>query len=76
MSGPEFQVQAAHVGKVAKELGLPFLDLTPPLRAREAAGDHLYWQYDHHFRPPRLCVRRRPALRVVGGARKVNRAKS
>jgi len=52
MSAPEFQVQAAHIGEVARGLGLPFLDLTPPLRAREAAGDHLYWQYDHHFRPP------------------------
>ena len=51
MSGPEFQVQAAHIAQVAAGLGVPFLDLTPQLRAREAAGEHLYWDYDHHFRP-------------------------
>jgi len=51
MSGPEFQVQAAHIAQVAKDLGLPFLDLTPQLRARDAAGERLYWDYDHHFRP-------------------------
>jgi sterol desaturase/sphingolipid hydroxylase (fatty acid hydroxylase superfamily)/lysophospholipase L1-like esterase len=51
MSGPEFQVQAKHLTDVAGRLGIPFLDLTPSLRAREAAGEHLYWDYDHHFRP-------------------------
>jgi len=51
MSGPEFQVQAAHIAQVAEGLGVPFLDLTPPLRAREATGEHLYFDYDHHFRP-------------------------
>jgi lysophospholipase L1-like esterase len=51
MSGPEFQVQAAHIAQVASQLSVPFLDLTPLLRAREAAGEHLYWDYDHHFRP-------------------------
>ena len=51
MSGPEFQKQAAHLAEVAGRLGVPFLDLTPLLRAQEAAGEHLYWDYDHHFRP-------------------------
>jgi lysophospholipase L1-like esterase len=51
MSGPEFQVQAAHIAQVAEGLGVPFLDLTPQLRAREATGEHLYFDYDHHFRP-------------------------
>ncbi len=51
MSGAHFQVQAAHIAQAASELSVPFLDFTPLLRAREAAGDHLYWDYDHHLRP-------------------------
>ena len=51
MSGPQFQVQAAHLAEVAARLDVPFLDLTPQIRAREAAGEHLYWDYDHHLRP-------------------------
>jgi lysophospholipase L1-like esterase len=51
MGGAEFQVQAAHLAEVATRLDVPFLDLTPQIRAREAAGEHLYWDYDHHFRP-------------------------
>jgi len=51
MSGPQFQVQAAHLADVAARLDVPFLDLTPQIRARETAGEHLYWDYDHHLRP-------------------------
>ena len=51
ISGPEFQVQAEHIAEEAARLSIPFLDLTPLLAAREAAGQHLYWDYDHHFRP-------------------------
>jgi lysophospholipase L1-like esterase len=51
MSGPQFQGQAAHLAEVAARLAVPFLDLTPQIRARETAGEHLYWDYDHHFRP-------------------------
>jgi sterol desaturase/sphingolipid hydroxylase (fatty acid hydroxylase superfamily)/lysophospholipase L1-like esterase len=51
MSGPEYQVQAAHLAEVASRLSVPFLDLTPLVREREAAGERLYWDYDHHFRP-------------------------
>jgi sterol desaturase/sphingolipid hydroxylase (fatty acid hydroxylase superfamily)/lysophospholipase L1-like esterase len=51
MSGPEFQVQAAHLAQASARLGIPFLDLTAAVRGREAAGEHLYFDYDHHFRP-------------------------
>lgn len=51
MMGAEYSVQAAHLADVSARLSVPFLDLTPALRAREAAGEHLYWDYDHHFRP-------------------------
>ena len=51
MLGPEYSVQAAHIADVSARLSVPFLDLTPAIRAREATGDHLYWDYDHHFRP-------------------------
>ncbi len=48
---PEFQVHAALVAREAAQLGIPFLDLTPVLRAEEARGNHLYWDYDEHMRP-------------------------
>jgi len=43
--------QAAHLAEVATRLDVPYLDLAPQVRAREAAGEHLYWDYDHHLRP-------------------------
>ena len=51
MSGPEYQIQAPLIAEIAGRLAVPFLDLTPLIRAREDAGEHLYWDYDHHFRP-------------------------
>jgi hypothetical protein len=39
------------LAQVAARLAVPFLDLTPQIRARETAGEHLYWDYDHHLRP-------------------------
>jgi len=51
LMGPEFQVQAALLGETCRALGIPFLDLTPALRAAEAGGDPLYWGYDDHLRP-------------------------
>lgn len=51
LTAPEYQVNAAHIAQVSNRLGIPFLDLTPLLREREARGEHLYWDYDLHFRP-------------------------
>jgi hypothetical protein len=48
--GPEYQVQAHRLAQSCAALGLPFLDLTPRLRAREAQGERLYWDYDDHMR--------------------------
>ena len=47
---------------------MPFLDLTPQLRAREAAGEHLYWDYDHHFRPAGYAFAADRSTRGLGGA--------
>ena len=51
LMGPEFQVQAGLLGETCRERGIPFLDLTPTLRAAEARGAPLYWSYDDHMRP-------------------------
>ncbi|MEE2679011.1 MAG: hypothetical protein VX546_10585 [Myxococcota bacterium] len=51
LMGPEFQVQAALLAETCRALELPFLDLTPALRAAETSGDPLYWSYDDHMRP-------------------------
>jgi hypothetical protein len=50
LAGPEYQRQAEEVGRNCRELNVPFLDLTPVLRREEAAGHHLYWDYDNHMR--------------------------
>ena len=47
---PEYQVQARLLAESCAALGLPFLDLTPALREREAQGERLYWEYDDHMR--------------------------
>lgn len=51
LQGASYQQGAATVARHAKALEIPFLDLTPMIRSREAAGDHLYWDHDEHMRP-------------------------
>lgn len=51
LSGPEYQIHAAHLTRTARSLQIPFLDLTPILRGAEDRGQHAYWDYDHHMRP-------------------------
>jgi hypothetical protein len=50
LMGPDYQVQARLLAESCAGLGLPFLDLTPALREREALGERLYWEYDDHMR--------------------------
>ncbi len=33
-----------------RQLGVPFLDLTSFVRREDSSGDHLYWNFDDHFR--------------------------
>lgn len=49
--GDEFQVHAAGLAASCARLSVAFLDLTPELRRREAAGQEMFWRYDDHFRP-------------------------
>ena len=49
--GPQYQLHASLVAREAALLGIPFLDLTPVLRAESARGKPLYWSYDEHMRP-------------------------
>ena len=51
LTGPEYQRQAAALGRACAALDVPYLDLTSPLRHEEAAGRRLYWDYDNHMRP-------------------------
>ena len=48
LTGPEYQRPAADTATACKALGVPFVDLTPPLRAWEATGRRCYWSYDNH----------------------------
>jgi hypothetical protein len=47
----QFQQPARDTAAACRSLDLPFLDLTPMLRAWEAAGRRCYWSYDNHPRP-------------------------
>ncbi|HSV54091.1 MAG TPA: SGNH/GDSL hydrolase family protein [Burkholderiaceae bacterium] len=51
LMGEPYQQGATLVASQARELGIPFLNLTAPIRDRESAGSHLYWDYDEHMRP-------------------------
>lgn len=46
----EFQVQAKTLGVVCTAEGVPFLDLTSALKAREDSGIKQFWEYDAHMR--------------------------
>jgi hypothetical protein len=49
LMGERPQVQARRLVEICTSLDIPFLDLTPILRSREAEGHHLYWNYDGHM---------------------------
>jgi hypothetical protein len=51
LMGEEFQRNAAGLAATCRRLGVGFVDLTPELRAIEAQGRALYWDYDDHPRP-------------------------
>lgn len=45
-----YQRHARIIGNMCKEIGIMFIDLTTIVRKEEAAGNHLYWNYDEHMR--------------------------
>ncbi|MFZ5892339.1 MAG: hypothetical protein ACOY0T_14870 [Myxococcota bacterium] len=51
LSGPEYQIHAAALASACSQLSIEYVDLSPALRAEEAKGQHLYWNYDNHMRP-------------------------
>ncbi len=51
LTGEEYQLHARLIGEAAADLNVPFLDLTPKLKAHEARGERLYWDFDEHMRP-------------------------
>ncbi|MBW2363363.1 MAG: hypothetical protein JRG84_20910 [Deltaproteobacteria bacterium] len=48
--GGEFQLHARLLDEACRRAAVPFIDLTPPLRAREPRDGPLYWDYDDHMR--------------------------
>jgi len=48
---PEAMTLATHLRKLCDELGVLFVDATPPLRAAAAAGDLVYQPFDTHLSP-------------------------
>lgn len=50
LQGKQYQIHARILGAVCKQLKIPFLDLTPLFREREANGERLYWNYDEHMK--------------------------
>jgi hypothetical protein len=45
-----YQKHARILQANCSELGIPFKDFTPLIKAKEKAGKHLYWNYDDHMR--------------------------
>lgn len=45
-----YQVHQATIARQCQEFKLPFIDLNAAVRAKEAKGEHLYWNYDEHMR--------------------------
>jgi hypothetical protein len=48
---PRYQSHAISIASACASAGVPFLDLTPALRAAESGGEPLYFDYDDHMRP-------------------------
>lgn len=48
--GDAYQAQARALDRNCRDLGIPFLDLTPGLARLEASGPPLFWDYDEHMR--------------------------
>lgn len=47
---PKYHVQRDLLTRDCRDLGLPLLDFTEYVYHQEAAGRHLYWQYEDHMR--------------------------
>ena len=50
MTEPRYQTQRQSLARQCQLAGVPFLDLTPVVRAEEDASNHLFWDYDDHMR--------------------------
>lgn len=51
LMGKEYNSHAIDLARECRVFDIPFLDLTPVLRARERQGKRLFWSYDEHMRP-------------------------
>lgn len=50
LTTPDYQRHARDLTTQCAELGIPFLDLTPTLRAAATNPPPIYWNYDDHPR--------------------------
>ncbi len=51
LMGENYQIHAEILRKNCQSLGIPFFDCTELIKEQENTGNHLYWEYDAHFRP-------------------------
>lgn len=51
-----YQVHAEALRIECERLQVPFLDLTPLIRAREADGQRMYWDFDEHMKAASYLV--------------------
>ena len=51
LMGAEYRLHERELAQACRRLGVAFLSLTPSLRAAEARGERMYWEYDEHMRP-------------------------
>jgi lysophospholipase L1-like esterase len=45
-----YQTQRRILAAASEQLGIPFHDLSDPIRSEELNGNHLYWNYDMHMK--------------------------
>ena len=50
LMGEPYQLHARSLEEATRELGVPFLNLTPSLRQQEVASRPMYWRYDGHMK--------------------------
>jgi hypothetical protein len=51
LMGEQYRLHERELEQACRQVGVAFISLTPFLRAAEARGQRMYWEYDEHMRP-------------------------
>lgn len=68
LTGPEYQIHQHEIARQCRQLKITFLDLTETVRKQEAAGNHLYWNYDEHMKGKGYLLLGREMWRMLQGS--------